>query len=116
LTNAQIDALPKALMRAVHSRGVAHCSGCGNEIDPDVCGCGEAIDGHNHGDHSPIPMGCDCYRAERTPSQSIRAGSDEEARAHIALRLLDVPPLREVVVSGKVWRCENDALTVDRKP
>jgi hypothetical protein len=42
---------------------VVICDGCGNEIDPDVCGCGGLRD-DGHDGHSFIPMGCDCYRAE----------------------------------------------------
>ena len=34
------------------------CPRCKNEIDPDVCWCGDTID--NHTDHSPVPMGCTC--------------------------------------------------------
>lgn len=42
------------------------CEGCGKEIDPDTCGCGEVIrPGVAHDNHYPIPMGCDCYRAAR---------------------------------------------------
>jgi len=39
------------------------CAGCGNEIDPDVCGCGDSIT-HSAWDfgHEPVPMGCDCGR------------------------------------------------------
>lgn len=41
------------------------CPGCGNEIDPDTCGCGDAIEGHSiWSGHSPIPMGCDCGRVK----------------------------------------------------
>lgn len=40
------------------------CEGCGNEIDPDWCWCGDSIKGHGHtNNHGPIPMGCDCGRA-----------------------------------------------------
>jgi hypothetical protein len=39
------------------------CEGCKNEIDPDVCGCGDAIKDHGYDNgHAPIPMGCDCLR------------------------------------------------------
>lgn len=40
------------------------CEGCGNEIDPETCGCGSRID-HPWDGHSPIPMGCDCGRVTR---------------------------------------------------
>lgn len=40
------------------------CSGCGNEIDPNVCGCGALIkENRNDCDsHYPVPMGCECLR------------------------------------------------------
>lgn len=42
------------------------CDGCGKEIDPTLCGCGELIaDHHMHCNHSPVPMGCDCFREAR---------------------------------------------------
>jgi hypothetical protein len=38
------------------------CEGCGKEIDPTLCGCGELIaDHHMHCNHGPVPMGCDCF-------------------------------------------------------
>lgn len=37
------------------------CAGCGQEIDPETCGCGDSIDHYPDG-HSPIPMGCECGR------------------------------------------------------
>ena len=37
------------------------CYGCGYEIDPDTCHCGDSINSHNIGSgHSPVPMGCVC--------------------------------------------------------
>lgn len=43
----------------------ARCEGCGKEIDPEICWCGEYVEGHGYGadGHSAIPMGCDCGRA-----------------------------------------------------
>lgn len=42
------------------------CSGCGNEIDPDCCGCGDSKESHSGWDGHPfVPMGCDCMRATR---------------------------------------------------
>jgi len=40
-------------------------TGCGSEIDPDVCGCGTARSDHDsawHFGHLFIPMGCNCLR------------------------------------------------------
>lgn len=42
------------------------CEGCGKEIDPTLCGCGEPIaDHHMHCNHGPVPMGCDCFRERK---------------------------------------------------
>lgn len=40
------------------------CSGCGCEIDPEYCHCGDRMDNHDPmwSGHSPIPMGCQCGR------------------------------------------------------
>jgi hypothetical protein len=42
------------------------CPGCGNEIDPDCCGCGEMREGHNAWwlGHGFVAIGCDCLRSE----------------------------------------------------
>lgn len=47
-------------VKFLHRREV--CSGCGQEIDPDTCGCGLPITHSGWEGHSPIPMGCDCFR------------------------------------------------------
>lgn len=40
------------------------CPFCKNEIDPDVCWCGDYR--HNHSEHSFVPMGCVCgYYTEK---------------------------------------------------
>jgi hypothetical protein len=37
------------------------CEGCGCDIDPEYCWCGDAIKGHSWSTgHGPIPMGCVC--------------------------------------------------------
>lgn len=43
--------------------GRVHCTGCGHEIDPDICCCGTEIDGY-HDNHFPVPMGCRCYESK----------------------------------------------------
>lgn len=40
------------------------CEGCGEEIDPATCYCGEEIDGSAHDNHYPVPMGCACHRID----------------------------------------------------
>lgn len=40
---------------------IAFCEGCGKEIDPEVCHCGDLIVDHTISDgHYPVPMGCIC--------------------------------------------------------
>lgn len=43
---------------------IVRCPECGNEIDPDVCWCGDLVKSHNPYwcGHNPVPMGCDCGR------------------------------------------------------
>ena len=41
---------------------VVICPGCKNEIDPEVCHCGDPIKDGYHDNHSPVPQGCDCGR------------------------------------------------------
>ena len=42
------------------------CPGCGCEIDPDVCGCGDMREGHRAWDagHEFVPLGCSCLYSE----------------------------------------------------
>jgi hypothetical protein len=47
------------------------CPGCKNEIDPELCWCGDAIGRHSYHDgHSPVPMGCDCGRIKSPPNET----------------------------------------------
>jgi hypothetical protein len=64
------------------------CEGCGNEIDPDWCWCGDAIKGHGHtSNHGPIPMGCDCGRAaQETPVEQCGA-IDPHRHVHCQLQM-----------------------------
>ncbi|HVY79848.1 MAG TPA: hypothetical protein VG994_02610 [Steroidobacteraceae bacterium] len=46
---------------AVPDEPIVCCPGCGNEIDPDVCHCGDYAKDHGGWDsHAPVPMGCTC--------------------------------------------------------
>jgi predicted amidophosphoribosyltransferase len=41
------------------------CPRCENEIDPEVCHCGDYIKDHGYNSgHSPVPMGCTCGYAK----------------------------------------------------
>lgn len=48
------------------------CPGCGNEINPDVCCCGELIKGGHHDNHYSVPLGCECL---------VDKGDDAEIKA-----------------------------------
>ncbi len=44
------------------------CPGCHYEIDPDTCGCGDAMKDHGspmETGHRAVPIGCGCYRSDR---------------------------------------------------
>jgi hypothetical protein len=63
------------------------CDGCGKEIDPEICGCGDPINCHWSGDgHPPIPLGCDCYRAKPRPVE--RCSCPEATRYKAALEAI----------------------------
>jgi hypothetical protein len=40
------------------------CRECGQEVDDEVCWCGDSMTHGWDGAHSPIPMGCDCHRGQ----------------------------------------------------
>lgn len=49
------------------------CRGCGREIDPDVCWCGDEIDRHTgYEGHSPVPLGCECSYDKREAERDGR--------------------------------------------
>lgn len=49
------------------------CEGCGHEIDPDYCGCGDRIDHSPWAGHAPIPMGCVCgYDPPLSDEQQVK--------------------------------------------
>lgn len=45
------------------------CPGCGYEVDPDTCGCGDAREGHDtrNNNHAFVPMNCQCLASRRAP-------------------------------------------------
>lgn len=50
-------------MIPIVNESVKHfCSGCKNEIDLDLCYCGDFINDHNaiYCGHNPVPQGCTC--------------------------------------------------------
>jgi hypothetical protein len=57
------------------------CDGCGQEIDPETCGCGSAMPCYEHG----IPMGCSCLRVDHGDG-AIAKGLRERLRAERAAR------------------------------
>lgn len=47
----EMDSLPNRVI----------CMGCENEIDEEVCCCGDLIrPGYGHDNHNPVPLGCTC--------------------------------------------------------
>jgi hypothetical protein len=47
------------------------CSGCGKQIDTEVCWCGSPMNKHTYYDnHPPIPFGCDCFRHRKDEHDS----------------------------------------------
>lgn len=41
------------------------CRHCGEEIDPEVCWCGDLMANHHSWcEHIPVPMGCRCLFSE----------------------------------------------------
>lgn len=50
------------------------CSGCGKEIDPDWCWCGDKITHSPWSGHEPVPMGCICGYVSRSTVIVIVAG------------------------------------------
>lgn len=44
------------------------CPGCGNDIQSDVCWCGEPKSNHSS-EHGFVPIGCDCGRSEPFPKK-----------------------------------------------
>jgi hypothetical protein len=45
----------------------AVCDGCGNDIDPHTCHCGDGYHGWGEGGHGFTPMGCTCGFAKAAP-------------------------------------------------
>ena len=82
------------------------CDGCGNEIDPTICWCGNYVEGHGYGDggHSAIPMGCDCGR---TPQwKSIAVDGLPEDRLEVETKIDDGHGVRNVQSlkrQGNLW-------------
>lgn len=60
------------------------CLGCGWEIDPETCHCGEAMNKHHMGSgHSPVPAGCTCgyHDAEKRKNPRVQEIRDMEKMA-----------------------------------
>lgn len=59
---------------AVNSSDMVRCNGCGNEIDEDVCWCGDLMKAHDaYCGHNPVPMGCDCGRCKLPDDLTLNA-------------------------------------------
>ena len=72
-----------------------YCTGCGCEIDPDVCHCGDEEDKHTvaaywSNPHHFIPMGCLCGYATRpaelfSTKERVRFGDPVEPGANATI-------------------------------
>lgn len=67
IMNTREDFIREALIKLGWTPPPEICSGCKNEIDPDVCWCGDYIKLHTS-EHSPVPVGCDCGRVKSQAS------------------------------------------------
>jgi hypothetical protein len=66
-------ATPPAGDRVMAVELTSFCDGCGKEIDPDTCGCGERGEGHGyHSGHPFVPMGCSCLRFGHADADIMR--------------------------------------------
>lgn len=65
-----------------HADSEHWCNRCRNEVDPEVCHCGEAPDAHVHrmmDGHAFVPMGCRCgehREPEEKPRETVSANVD----------------------------------------
>jgi hypothetical protein len=86
-----LDSLAESKSRlASHAERII-CPGCKNEIDPDVCGCGDSKENHTGWEGHPfIPMGCDCYRVSPAGPDAL---AEEQVRE--AAKILAISPLIE---------------------
>lgn len=48
------------------------CRGCGYEIDPDLCYCGDLMGSEAHDHHAPVPLGCVCFYVSPSEKKEIR--------------------------------------------
>lgn len=58
------------------------CPRCGNEIDPEVCHCGDLREHHGmESGHFFVPWGCTCYYAKKDNNDrsTIQGTPTEEA-------------------------------------
>lgn len=90
------------------------CPRCMQEIDPDVCGCGDYIEGHGNPmdtGHSPVPMGCDCFRSDRVLEEDFFAGSIRELQRAIS----DV--FAHHAIDPRTWQIHDELqVTVQKDP
>lgn len=68
--------------------GMTFCSGCGREIDPETCGCGEGRhDYDSNTGHPFVPMGCSCLRGGRPDSTVVAKSEIERLRQFLDAHL-----------------------------
>lgn len=87
---------------------IIKCPNCGNEIDPDVCYCGNTRESHNGWEgHAFVPLGCDCGRAksDKKPTKDIKVTefTVEESESG-DIELLYVPSQSQTLYKGVQYR------------
>lgn len=55
-----LESRPVKRVGEIEAEYTAACMGCGQVIDPIWCWCGDRLNSYH--EHTPVPMGCDCYR------------------------------------------------------
>lgn len=91
-----------------HADSEHWCNRCRNEVDPEVCHCGEAPDAHVHrmmDGHAFVPMGCRCgehREPEEKPRESISANVDIVALRAARLKMRQLRREVESIGAGAV--------------
>lgn len=96
------------IMKGLSTTTSLHCTGCGNEIDPDVCHCGDPMKSHSaYCGHTPVPIGCDCGRVgserEEMGMKWWNAMSEPE-RAEVLRQAREIIPNPSAADAWKLWR------------
>jgi hypothetical protein len=62
---------PTDFTKILKSMGIKSiCHGCGWEIDPETCHCGEPREGGHCDNHTFVPQGCTCFFSDAEARQN----------------------------------------------